>query len=270
MQRIHLFFNIFQRNTAHPAYRSRKIGINDTSVNSDRLKDLGTLIGLDRGNPHLGSDLHNAVKHRPIVIVYRRIIILIQHMVFDQFLHTLLRQIGIYRTGTKAEQCCKMMHLSGLRRLQYHRHTGTLFRLHQMLIQRRYRQQGRDRHMVLIHAPVRQDQNVHAFPELPVRLHKEPVYRLFQTGVLIINDRHNTHLKPLVVHIFDLQNIRIGQDRILHLQHRTVIRLFLQQISILTDIDRGGSHNFLTDRIDRRICHLGKQLFKRIKQRMVG
>ena len=57
--------------------RPRKIGINDTSVDADGLKDLGTLVGLDRGDSHLGSDLHNTVQHRVVVVVHRRIVILV-------------------------------------------------------------------------------------------------------------------------------------------------------------------------------------------------
>ena len=53
MQRIHFLCDILQRDAAHPADRIGKIFINHVSVDPDRLKDLGTLVRLDRGDPHL-------------------------------------------------------------------------------------------------------------------------------------------------------------------------------------------------------------------------
>ena len=49
------------------------------------------------------------------------------------------------------------------------------------------------------------------------------------------------------------------------LEYMTVFRLLHQKISVFTGIDTCRSYNLLTDCIDRRICYLGKQLFKIIK-----
>ena len=102
MQCIHLFLDIFQCDTAHTAHGIGKVFIDHIRINADGLKDLRALIGLDRGNPHLGGYLHDTVQHSVIVIVHRRIIILIQHMVVDQLLDALLRQIGIDRRSAEA------------------------------------------------------------------------------------------------------------------------------------------------------------------------
>ena len=52
-----------------------------------------------------------------------------------------------------------------------------------------------------------------------------------------------------------------------NLEYMAVFRLLHQKISVFTCINTCGSYNLLTDRIDRRVCYLGKQLFKVIKQR---
>ena len=115
MQGVHLFLDILQGNAAYPAHRISEVFVDHLFVNADRLKNLRALIGLDRGNAHLGRNLHNAVQNRAVVIVHRRIVILIQHTIVNQLSDTLLRQIGVNRRSAEAEQRRKMVHLPWLR-----------------------------------------------------------------------------------------------------------------------------------------------------------
>ena len=48
-----------------------------------------------------------------------------------------------------------------------------------------------------------------------------------------------------------------------------VFRSLLQNIALLTDIDRGGGYDLLTDGINRRIGYLGEELFEVVKQRLM-
>ena len=48
-----------------------------------------------------------------------------------------------------------------------------------------------------------------------------------------------------------------------------VLRSFLQNIAFLADINRGGCYDFLTDRIDRRVRYLCKELFEIVEQRLM-
>ena len=66
------------------------------------------------------------------------------------------------------------------------------------------RQQGGDRHAVLVDVPVAQDQDIAAALIGPVHLQAEPVDRLFQGGVLIVGDRDLLHLKARLFHVLDL------------------------------------------------------------------
>ena len=112
MQTIYGLFDIFQCDTAHTADRAAEILIDHFLGDTHRLKDTGALIGLDRGDTHLGCDLYDTGKHRMIVIIHCRIIILIQHIVVDQFMDRIECQIRVDRTCTEAEQRCKMMYFS--------------------------------------------------------------------------------------------------------------------------------------------------------------
>ena len=95
MQFIHLLFNILDINTLYPAYRIRKIFVYHSLVNANCLKNLGALVGLDCGNTHLGSNLYNTMYDSCIVIIYCRIIILIQTVCFDELTDGLLCQIWV-------------------------------------------------------------------------------------------------------------------------------------------------------------------------------
>ena len=190
-------------------------------------------------------------------------------MIVDQLLDRLLRQIRVDRGSTEAKQRCKMMYLTRLCGLQNDVHAGSLFRTDQMLLQSRNGKQRRDRHTVLIHTTVRKDDDVGSITVSSVHLYEKTVDRLLQAGVLIIGNRNDLYLKALRLHILDLQKVGVSQDRIVHLQHITVFRHFLQQVSVFAKIDRRGRHDLLTDRIDRRVCHLCKKLLKVVEQRMM-
>ena len=58
--------------------------------------------------------------------------------------------------------------------------------------------------MVLIHAAIREDHDVHALAVGAVRLHIQAVDRALEAGILIINDRNDLDLEALAFHIPDL------------------------------------------------------------------
>ena len=100
MQRILLSFNIFQRDTADPADRIGKIFLDHITVYAQRFKNLRAFIRLDRGDPHFGRNLYDSMQYRMGIVLHRRIIVFVQHAVFDQLMDRLQRQIWIHRTGS--------------------------------------------------------------------------------------------------------------------------------------------------------------------------
>ena len=179
------------------------------------------------------------------------------------------RQIRIDGTGAVAEQGSKMMYFPRFSRFQDDGEGGTLFRLHQMLMNGGDSQKRRDRHMIFIDAAVGQDKNICPFPVRTVHFHKETVDRPIQRGALVVGDRDRDDFETVNFHVFDLQHIRVGQDRIVDLQYLTVDRLFLQQISVTSHIYAGGGDDLFPDGVNGRIGHLSKQLFEVIEQRLM-
>ena len=203
------------------------------------------------------------------IVFHSRIIILVQQVIVDQFLNRLQCQIWIYRTGSVAKQRGKMMDFSRLSALQDQSYGSPFLCLNQMLVHGRYRKQRRNRHMVFIHSPVRQDNDICSVPVSTVCFHKQAVQRLFKGCIFIINDRKLRNLEAFCLHILDLQQICVRENRIVDFQHLAVLRFLFQNISVFSDINRGRSHKFFPDRVDRRIGYLCKQLFKVIKQRLM-
>ena len=59
MQFFYIIFNVFQCNSTYTAYGSCKVFVDHFLRNTDCLKDLGSLVRLDRGNTHFGRNLDN-------------------------------------------------------------------------------------------------------------------------------------------------------------------------------------------------------------------
>ena len=102
----------------------------------------------------------------------------------------------------------------------------------------------------------------------PVCLQTEIIQCLLQGSVLIISNRKNLAFETVLIHIFNLQKIRVVENRVMNLQYLAVLSLLLQKVSVLSNINAGGGYDLLTDRIDRRIGYLCKHLLKIIKQRL--
>ena len=177
-------------------------------------------------------------------------------------------QVGVNRTCAVAQQRCKMMHLSRLPALQDHGDRRPLLCAHQVLLESGHCQKRRDRHMVLIHIPVCQDQDVGSLADHSVDLDEQVFDRFLKTCILIVCDRDLSDLEPVHIHILDLQKVCVRQDRIVHPEHLTVLFLLLKKVSVFPDIDRGRCHDLLTDRVDRRIRNLREQLLKISEQRL--
>ena len=163
-------------------------------------------------NAHLGGDLHDAVEDGVVVVLHGGVVVLVQQTLVDQLSDGLVCQIGVDGAGTVAQQGGKVVHLPGFGAFQNQRQCGAFFGADEILGNRRNRQQTGNGHMVFIHIPVGQDDDVRTLLVGAVDLQEYPVDGLFQTGVLVVVDGHRSHLEARHVHILDLQQVGVGQD----------------------------------------------------------
>ena len=204
-----------------------------------------------------------------IIILHSRIVILIQHVIVDQFTYGLQRKIGIHRAGSVSQKRREVMDLSRLSGFQDDRQGSAFLGLDKMLVHGGNGQQRRYGHMVLVDAPVGKYEYISALPESLVHFHKEAVDGPLQFRAFIIKGGDHRYFESFLLHVLDLQHIGIRQDRMHDLQHLTVLRLLYKKVAVLSRINTGRGDDLLTDRVDGRIGHLGEELFKIIKERPV-
>ena len=122
--------------------------------------------------------------------------------------------------------------------------------------------------MILVDSSVREDQDIRAFVIGSVSRQEQPFYRLVKTGVLVVKNRDNGDLEAADFHVFELEDIGGGKDRVVNLENLAVRGLFLQDISRRTDINGGRGDDLLADSVDRRICYLREELLEVVEQRL--
>ena len=131
---LHAFTDLFHADSFDAAYRIGKVAVDDPAADTDTLKNLCCLIGLDRGDAHLGSDLYDPAKDGVVVIIYGNSCILVQHVEADQFFNAFLRQIGVDGLGAVAQKCCEMMHGTRFSAFQDQRQGCALLGAHEIFL----------------------------------------------------------------------------------------------------------------------------------------
>ena len=212
---------------ADPAHRAGEISVDQVLSQPDRLENTGGLIGLDRGDPHLGRDLDDAAQKGRVVVLDRRVIILVQDPQIDHLPDALVGQVGTDGPGAEAQQGRHLVDIPGLAALQDQGDGRAPLGQHQVLLNAGDRQQGGDGHVVFVHAPVGQDDDVAAGGRRPVHRDIELVQGPGQGCVFVIQEGYILCLESGLVQVADLQQIDPGQDGVVDLQDRAVAALFL-------------------------------------------
>ena len=120
-----------------------------------------------------------------VVVLHGRVIILVQDAQLDQFPDALVGQIGVDRPRAKTQQSCNLMHISGLSALQDQGDGCALLGLHQVLLNAGNRKQRGDRHVVLVHASVGEDDDIAASGRCAVHRNIELFQRSLQRRILV-------------------------------------------------------------------------------------
>ena len=123
--------------------------------------------------------------------------------------------------------------------------------------------------MVFIHAPVRENQDIHPPAVGPVAGDKKTLHRVFQGRALVVKQGNGLHPEAGIVHVFDFQQLNRGEDGVFDLQDFAIFRQLFQQVAVGAHKDRGVRHDLLPDRVNGRVGHLGKKLLEIVEQRLV-
>ena len=267
--RLDVGLNVLKVDAAHPADRAGEVLVDDFLRDADSLEDLAALVALDRGDAHLGGDLHDAVEDGLVVVVHGGVVVLIQQTLIDELADGLMGQIGVDGTGTIAQQGGEVVHLVGFGAFQNEGQRGALLGADEVLGHCGHRQQTGDGHMVLVDVAVGQDDDVCPVLVGAVHFEEDAVDGLFEAGILIVVDGNGRDLEARHVHVLDLEQICGGQDRVVDLEHLAVFGLVLQQVAVGTHIDAGRGDDLLADGVDGGVRHLCEPLLEVVEQRRV-
>ena len=226
------------------------------------LEDPCGLVGLYGGNAHLGGDLDDASQQSSVIIVDGCVQVFVQQAQGNQFFDTFVGQIRIDGPDAEAQDTGCLMDIPDLPALQDQGDCRPFPGMDKMLLYGGNRQQGRNGDMVLIDAPVGEDDDIGPFGYRPVDRQVQVVDGFGKGGMFVIKEGYGRCPEPPVLHGFDLHQIHACQDGVVDFQDRAVFTLFLKQIAVRANVNGGIRHDLFPQGIDGRVGDLGELLLE--------
>ena len=147
--------------------------------------------------------------------------------------------------------------------------------LHQMLMHGRRCEQRRNRHAVCGHRTIRKNEHVHAELDVVHSRSAETCHGGFDAfcapccGIRNVQLFRTKRAAGEQLNVANALHVLTGQNRLLRFEARLRLRrVVAQQIRARADEGDERHHQFFTNRIDRRIGHLRKQLAEIVEQRL--
>ena len=178
-------------------------------------------------------------------------------------------KIGIDGFGAVAGETAEVVHLARLRRLDHEPDRGAQPLTDQVVVHGGAAEQRRHRHAVGAGLAVGQDDDVDAVAHRLLGLRGERIDRLRHAGGAVHRRPGHVERDRLEMPVADIGNranllqVLIGENRLAHFQALGLRGAFeIEQVRPRPD-DRDQAHDdFLADRIDRRVRHLGEVLLE--------
>ena len=261
--------DLLQTNALDRGRGAAEPGVDKLAAEANGIKDLCAAIGL------VGRDTH--FRHHLEQSFANCLDVAFLHFVRTQLLGQLSAdrfqgfegQVGIDGLRPVTGQGGKMMHFACGTGFHHQTRVGTQTGAHQMVVHGRSGQQGRDGDIVRIHDAVRQDQDVvtslDRFLSLPAERFQGIFHarRALDIRVTDVQGLGTEGAVGVLLDVADAFDVTIGEYRLIYLQaHVFAGRFRSQQIRARPDQRNQGHDQFFTDRIDRRVGHLGEVLFE--------
>ena len=252
--------------------RAGEIGVDEVGIEPDRVEDLGAAIGLVGRDAHLGHDLENALADRLDVVLADIGRIEIGEAPGTQILERLEGDIGIDPFRTIAGERAEMVHFARFAGFDDQPGLHAQALPHQLVMHCGGGQQGGHGNAVGALAAIGQDQDVgiaqHRFGCRPAHF-LERHGKAVGTGAGVPGDVDRRGAECAIerdLHRTDLGKPFIGKDRLADLEPLVRARVAPQQVGARTDHRQQAHHQFLADRVDRRIGDLREVLLEIIVQ----
>ena len=166
-------------------------------------EQLAALVGLQRRDAHLGRNLDDALQDGGVVVLHGGVGVFFQQAVRGQLGDAGVGEIRVNGAGAVAQKRRKVVDFARLARLQNEGQRRAFFRLDQVLVHGRHRQQRGDGDTALVDAAVGEDQHVGPVAVGFVHLDKQVFQRGFQRRALVVQNGHTDHAEAGAVHRLD-------------------------------------------------------------------
>ena len=258
----HLGFlgDLLQADAADGGGDAAEIFLRHLLADADSFEDLRAVVALDRRDPHLAHDPQDAV-HCCREVVCERFLraLAVQTVLVREILHRFQRQIRIDRRHAETDQRGEMMDLTRFARLQNDADIRTYLLADEVVVQPRRSKKRRDRHVLLIHAAVREDQDILPIPHRSERRFEKVMERLLHRAAAAgcrIEQRKHDRLQLAAFEMLDDLHFLIRDERTVDEERRRPLLIRIHDIGHIADHDRGRSHDLFTDTVDRWIRDL--------------
>ena len=277
---LHLLGEDLQAHALHPAGGALEGAFDDIVRQSHRLEDLRALVGLQRGDAHLGHHLEHALGGALAVGVHdvpargdvRRIV---EIAFLERIPQGLESQPGVYGVGAVARQQAMVVHFPGLAGFHDDADARARMGFDQVMVHGPHREQGADRRAVRPHGAVGQHDEAVALLDGVASFGADAVQRGRQarrarTGR--IGDVDGRRLPAPVIEVFDGGHFLVGKNGMRDAQPVGVLFGGLQQVPFRAAVAVQRHDDLFPDGVDGRVGDLGEALLEVVVEhaRLVG
>ena len=178
-----------------------------------------------------------------------------------------MRQIGVHRPRAKADEHGKLVNVARLAAFQQHGDGGALLFAHQMLFQRRHRQQRGDGQAFPVQPPVGEYDDVRALAVGAVAGGEQFFESALQIPRPGIEQRDGAHAEIRVAQAADALQCFGGEDGTVQFDDAAILRRRGKKVAVVADVDALVGLDLFADGVDGRVRHLREALLEVRKQR---
>mmetsp|Transcript_1742 Transcript_1742/g.4087 ORF Transcript_1742/g.4087 Transcript_1742/m.4087 type:complete len:363 (+) Transcript_1742:2505-3593(+) len=265
--------NNIESNTTDTRSCATEAALDEFFTNAYSLKNLSTLVRLDRGNTNLTQNLADALGKSNNVALHNVIHAtgLGDLAVAPEMAECLVCHVRVDGIGTKANQAAKMVYLTAVATLDHKCNVGTLLSAQKVLVNCSQSDETWDRNYIRASSAVCDEEaggmlETNGLRSLLTDAHKSSIERTGSLAALVsgVDDNRLPVVTAKTKHAFGLTRTK---DRVLDQEAAGLGGRYLKNVSHRAHRALHGHNTFLTDRVHGRIGHLSKELLKVVKDR---
>ena len=250
------------------ARRAGEILVDERLLQADRLENLRSAIGLVGGDAHLRHHLGQSLADRLDVALLRFAGVDLRNGTGD-FRERFQRQVRVNRLGAVAGKQREMVDFARRAGLHDQARGRAQALFHQVLVHRRGGEQRRNGQRIVRDAAIGQDEDVVALRDRILGVRGKTRQRRFHAvgspsrGIADVEFDGPERATRKELDVTDFFHVFRSQDRLRNLEpHRRLGDVDAKQVRPRADERHQRHHEFLADRIDRRVRHLREQLLE--------